>query len=332
MLEFPRWKYALVLILSLVSVLYAVPNLFPQDPAVQISANRNSPLDAALQSRVEGVLEKAGIEPGRIGIEGKNLMVRLKTPEDQLLSADLIRGELKEGYNVALNLASTVPSWMEAVNATPMPLGLDLQGGVHFLMQVDEAAALDKRVNGFVDDIRALLRDNDIRYAVVDRSASGIRVELRDPADRERAAGLMGRDIPDLIVDDGADDKVLDARVRPESSKQILDNAIDQNLGTLRKRVNELGVTEPIVQRQGASRIVVQLAGVQDTAQAKKILGATATLEYRAVVGDSMSAAYDAMNTGRVPPDARLYYRRDRASDGSKIPVLQSKRVIASGD
>src|SRR5690606_779627 len=198
--------------------------------------------------------------------------------------------------------------------------GLDLQGGVHFLMQVDEVAAMDKRVNGFVDDIRALLRDNDIRYVSVNRTPTGIDIELREGADRERAAGLIGRDIPDLIVDDGSSEKHLFGRVRPESSKEILDNAIDQNIGTLRNRVNELGVSEPIVQRQGASRIVVQLPGVQDTAQAKKILGATATLEYRAVLGDTMSAAYDAMNSGRVPPDARLYYRRDRAADGSKIP------------
>lgn len=332
MLDFPRWKYALVLLLGLLSALYAVPNLFPQDAAVQISANRGSSVDEALKERVQGALESRDIAVKAIAIEGGSLLVRLQSPEAQLLAADVIREELKQRYNVALNLASTVPDWMESIRATPMVLGLDLQGGVHFLMEVDQAAALEKRENAFADDIRGLLRDNSIAYSEVARGSDGISITLRDAADRGKVGSLISADIPELLVSDGSGDLDMVARIRDADLKAILDNALEQNIGTLRKRVDELGVAEPVILRQGTSRIVVQLPGVQDTALAKKILGATATLEYRAVVGDGVGAAMDAMRSGRVPPDARLYYRRDRAPDGSQIPVLLSKRVIASGD
>ncbi len=332
MLEFPRWKYALVAILVLASVLYAIPNLFPQDPAVQVNASRGGSVDAALKSRIEAALQKASIEPMRVDFEGESLLVRLPNPEAQLLAADALRGELRDGYVVALNLASNVPDWLLALRATPMVLGLDLQGGVHFLMEVDQRAALEKRETGFAEDIRVLLRDNEIRYVAVDRGGSGIDITLRDAETVDAAAGLIGRDLPELIVEDGSAPGSLRARIREAEMKTIIDNALEQNIGTLRNRINELGVAEPIIQRQGASRIVVQLPGVQDTALAKKILGATATLEYRAVVGDGATSAYEAARSGRVPPDARLYYRRDRGVDGQPVPVLLSRRVIASGD
>ncbi len=332
MLEFPRWKYALVALLVLAGILYASPNLFPQDPAVQVSASRGGTVDAALQARVMAALEKEGITPGPTAIEQGSLLIRLPDPEAQLLAADALRAELRDGYVVALNLASNVPDWMVRIRATPMVLGLDLQGGVHFLMEVDQRAALEKRENGFADDIRALLRDNEVRYVAVNRGANGIEVQLRDAADRDRAAQLIGRDVPELLLEDGASGDKLLARIREAQMKTITDNALEQNIGTLRNRVNELGVAEPVIQRQGTSRIVVQLPGVQDTALAKKILGATATLEYRAVIGDGLTDAYEAARSGRVPPDARLYYRRDRGVDGQPIPVLLSRRVIASGD
>jgi preprotein translocase subunit SecD len=331
MLDFPRWKYALVLILGLVSVMYAVPNVFPQDAAVQISGNRGATVDEALKERVQGALEKGAIEFKSVAIEDGSLLVRLPSPEAQLIAADALRAELKQQYNVALNLASTVPDWMEAIRATPMVLGLDLQGGVHFLMEVDQQAALEKRETAFADDIRALLRDNEIPYVEVSRAAGSILVDLRSEDARGRVSSLIAAELPELVVEDGAEPTQLVARVREAELKAIIDNALEQNIGTLRKRVDELGVAEPVILRQGATRIVVQLPGVQDTAQAKKILGATATLEYRAVLGD-IGAAAEAMRTGRVPPDARLYYRRDRAPDGSQIPVLLSKRIIASGD
>jgi preprotein translocase subunit SecD len=332
MLDFPRWKYALVIILAIASVIYALPNLYPQTPAVQVTATRTGTVDAALRERVQGVLERAAIEFERIELEGESLLVRLLHPEGQLLAADALRTDLGQDYVVALNLASNVPDWLLALRATPMVLGLDLQGGVHFLMEVDQAAALDKRENAFADDIRGLLRDNRVRYTAVDRTPAGISVALRTAEDRDAAFSLMARELPELLLEDGLEPNTLRARIREAELKAILDNALEQNIGTLRNRINELGVAEPIIQRQGASRIVVQLPGVQDTAQAKKILGATATLEYRAVVGDGPGAAYEAMQSGRVPPDARLYFQRERGIDGQPAPILLSKRTIASGD
>ncbi len=331
MLEFPRWKYALVVLIVLVSIVYAIPNIYPQDPAVQITPNRGAVIDQALKERVQGVIEKAGLPLKGISLSEDSLLVRLDHPDSQLRAADLIREELGNRYTVALNLASTVPRWLVAIRATPMLLGLDLQGGVHFLMEVDQRAALEQRENGFADDIRALLRDNRVPYTAVNRGPNGIVIQLRDAADLDRARSLIARDLPELVLQttttgEGA---ALVARISEAELKAIIDNAIEQNVGTLRNRINELGVAEPIIQRQGANRIVVQLPGVQDTAQAKKVLGATATLEYRAVVdGD----AYAAAQTGRVPPDARLYYQRRTGVDGRPIPILLSRRIIASGD
>lgn len=331
MLEFPRWKYVLVALIVALSVLYAIPNTFPQDPAVQVGANRGAELDEALKERVQGALEKAQLPFKQIELGENSLLARFADPDAQLRAADVIRSELGNRYTVALNLASTVPDWLAAIRATPMLLGLDLQGGVHFLMEVDQRAALEKRENAFADDIRALLRDNKIGYSSVNRTSAGIQIQLRNADDVGRVRSLMARDLPQLVVEEiSADEGArLQARITPTEVKTILDNAIEQNVGTLRNRINELGVAEPIIQRQGASRIVVQLPGVQDTAQAKKVLGATATLEYRAVVdGDPYAAA----QTGRVPPDARLYHQRRTGVDGRPIPVLLSRRVIASGD
>ncbi|HET6603989.1 MAG TPA: protein translocase subunit SecD [Xanthomonadaceae bacterium] len=329
MLEFPRWKYALVLLLAVLSVVYAVPNLYPQDPAVQISANRGSSVDAALQERAQHVLGEAGIEPTQVEIDGDTLLVRLDSADTQLLAADLLRNALGDGFVVALNLASTVPDWLAAIRATPLMLGLDLQGGVHFLMEVDERAALEKRETGFADDIRSLLREKGVRYRSVNRAPGGIRVELREGESVDAAAAAISSELPQLLVTDAESGNALQVSIREAELKAVVDNAIEQNIGTLNNRINELGVAEPIIQRQGASRIVVQLPGVQDTAQAKKILGATATLEYRHVVEGN---PYEAAQTGRVPPDARLYYRRELGIDGQPMPVLLSRRVIASGD
>lgn len=325
MLEYARWKYVVAALVFLFATLYSLPNLFPQDTAVQISASRGGVVDEALKERVQGVLERENIGFKTLDLSDKGLLVRLADPNAQIHAADTIRDEVGNDYVVALNLASTVPDWLTAVGASPMLLGLDLQGGVHFLMEVDQAAALENRETGYAEEIRGLLRENKIGYTQVERNrTSGITVKLRDGADRSTVAGLIGRDIPGLELLDGAEPNLLTAKLRETELKTILDNALEQNIGTLRKRINELGVAEPIVQRQGATRIVVQLPGVQDTAQAKKILGATATLEYRAAAeGNPIEAA----QTGRVPSDARLYYMR-----GSRQPVLLSKRVIASGD
>ena len=324
MLEFARWKYIVAALILVIATVYSLPNLFPQDSAVQISANRGNSVDTALREKVQGVLETQKIGFKQIEVVGDNLVVRLADPATQLRAADAVRADLGNAYVVALNLASTVPNWLDKIGAKPMSLGLDLQGGVHFMMEVDERGALEKRENGFVEDIRSLLRDEGVRYSSVERGGNGLVVRLSDAADRARASTLLARDLPQLQSTDSPDPSVLTLTVLPAEIRTIIDNAVEQNIGTLRKRINALGVAEPIVQRQGTNRIVVQLPGVQDAAQAKKILGATATLEYRAQVdGD----ARDAAATGRVPPNARVYYMRD-----TREPVLLDKRILASGD
>lgn len=334
MLDFPRWKYALVAFVILFGFFYSLPNIYPQDAAVQVSANRGSSVDAELTERVRGLLERNNLVAKAIAEEtskqgGKTLVVRMPGPNEQLLASDLIRNELGDGYTVALNLASTVPDWLQSLHAKSMTLGLDLQGGVHFLMEIDQQAALEKRENGFADDIRALLKDAGIGYTRIDRTATGISIQLLKPEERAAAAAAIAREVTELQLDEGASDNLLLARLRPEVLNQILGDALEQNVGTLRNRINELGVAEPIITRQGSSRIVVQLPGVQDTAQAKRILGSTATLEYRAQIdGD----AYAARDTGRVPPEAKLFASRDIGPDGRPVPVLLDKRTIATGD
>ena len=324
MLEFARWKYVLAALILVIATVYSLPNLFPQDSAVQISANRGFSVDTALREKVQGILETQKIGFKRIDLDGDTLLVRLADPATQLRAADAVRADLGNSYIVALNLASTVPNWLTAIGAKPMSLGLDLQGGVHFMMEVDERGALEKRENGFAEDIRSLLRDEGVRYTSVDRGGNGLVIRLTDAAERDRAAGLIRRDLPQLQQVDSIEPNVLTLTVLPAEIKTIIDNAVEQNIGTLRNRINALGVAEPIVQRQGNNRIVVQLPGVQDAAQAKKILGATATLEYRAQVDGN---AADAARTGRVPPNARVYYMRD-----TREPVLLDKRILASGD
>ena len=329
MLEYARWKYVVILLVLMLSALYALPNVFPQDPSVQVTANRGSKVDAALEQRVESVLKKAGITPKSVEItKDGNLLARMPGADEQTSAADALSAELGSGYVVALNLASTVPEWLGAVGGKPMLLGLDLQGGVHFLMQVDQQAAMAKRYEATAEDIRVLMRDNRIGYTSVERRADGAIVATLTPgADVAKADELILRDMPTLVRET-AGSQIL-VRIPQAELNKLASDAIEQNVGTLRNRINELGVAEPIIQRQGTDRVVVQLPGVQDTAKAKRILGATATLEYRGVVeGD----AYDALSTGIVPPEARIYYRKELGPDGKPMPILLNKRVITSGE
>ena len=330
MLTYARWKYALLLVLLILSTLYALPNVFPQDPSVQISANRSAVVDEALKTRIEASLEKAGVAAKAVEIEDDNLLVRLPDPDAQVRAADALRPELGSDYVVALNLASTVPDWLEMLGGKPMLLGLDLQGGVHFTMQVDQKAALDKRLEATAEDVRVLLRDKRIRYESVERRGGGntIVATLGDAAEAEKAREAIVLSQPTLRVE--ANGSTVSVEMSDTELRRLAVDAIEQNVGTLRNRVNALGVAEPIIQRQGEDRIVVQLPGVQDTAQAKRVLGATATLEWRAVIEGN---AYDARDSGIVPPEARLYYDAKRTGpDGKPVPYLLSKRVIASGD
>jgi preprotein translocase subunit SecD len=328
MLEFPRWKYALIVLVMLVSALYALPNIYPQDPSVQVTAARGAPIDDALRGRVERALADASVEPKAVEVDDDSLLVRLPGLDAQTRASDALRATLGEDYVVALNLASTVPDWLESFGAKPMLLGLDLQGGVHFLLQVDQEVALDKVMDANVDATRSVLRDNRIRYTAVERrGADTIVAELGSPQDVERALPLLAADQPTLLREVEGN-RIISRLPEAELNRVALD-AITQNITTLRNRVNEIGVAEPVIQRQGDDRVVVQLPGVQDTAEAKRMIGATATLEYRAVVEGN---PYDAVSTGNIPPEAALYYRREVGADGEPVPVLLNKRIIASGE
>ncbi len=325
--DFPRWKYALVAVILLLGVIYALPNLFLQQPAVQISANRGSAVDEALETRVRATLKEHKLEVDRIELTDTRLLARFDNTDQQLAASDALKEDLGDDYVVALNLASTVPGWLRMIGANSMPLGLDLQGGVHFLMQVDDRDVMEKQQQRYIDDIRQVLRDAKIRYESVGRGPDGIVVQLRSADDRDAAESTILAKVPEVGVSRGAsrgDSYVLIGKINPQTLTEISRNTIRQNVATLRNRINALGVAEPLIVQQGASRIVVELPGVQDTAEAKKILGATATLEYRAAVEDVNPI--EAERTGRVPADARLYHWRDGR------PIVLKKKVIVTGD
>ena len=329
MLEYARWKYFVILLVLALSVLYAVPNVFPSEPAVQVTANRGATVDAALQQRVEAALKKAAVpfDSSVIGKDG-NLLVRIASDDAQSRASQAIRDELGGSYVVALNQASTVPKWLQWVGAKPMFLGLDLRGGVHFLMQVDREAALAKRFEATAEDMRVQFRENRILFTSIE-PAPGNRVvaRLRPGQDLDKARQLLARDMPTYRIEALGD--TITVAIPQAELDRMLTEAVQQNIGTINNRINELGVAEPIIQRQGADRVVVELPGVQDTAQAKRILGATATLEYRGVVEGN---AVEARDNGLVPPEARLYNRKETGPDGKPMPILLNKRVIASGE
>jgi preprotein translocase subunit SecD len=330
MLEFARWKYVTIAIVLLLSALYSLPNIYPKDPAVQISANRGGSIDAALVTRVSTLLKSSQVPTKQVEIEGKNVVVRLLDSDQQTRAADLIRPELGPSYNVALNLATTVPQWLQSINGKSMALGLDLQGGVHFLLEVDEKAALEKRSEAFLDEIRTVLRENQIPFTSVTRVGTVMQVQLRNPPDIGRAQNQIAASAPELtLAIDPAAPGALTASIPNAEIKRITDDAIEQNMATIRNRINALG--EAVVQRQGAGRIVVEIPGLQDTAEAKKLIGATATLEYRAVIG-TVADAIAARDTGKTPPEARLYFERQLDANGQRIPILLSKRTIVTGD
>lgn len=329
MLTYSRWQYLVILLVLIFGVVYALPNAYPQDPSVQVTADRGGVVDEALRARVERSLAEAGVTPTGIDLGEDALLVRLDDPDEQGRAADALRPVLGDDFVVALSLASTVPDWLQSLGAQAMPLGLDLRGGVHFTMQVDQQAALDKRMDATTEDLRALLRDKRVRYQSVTRrpGSTEVSVNLADEADLDAArTAIFGSD-PTLQLSTSG--KTITVRVSDQELSKITADAIEQNIGTLRNRINALGVAEPVIQRQGNDRIVVQLPGVQDTAQAKRIIGATATLEYRAALDGN---AYDAIATGNVPPDAKVYYRKEIGPDGNPIPILLSRRVIATGD
>ena len=327
MTDFPRWKYWLVLVVLLFGILYALPNAFRPQAAVQIQGSSSNPVTPALQQQVDQVLRKAGIPGANSSMQGERLLVRFSNTDTQLKAYTALRDALGDKYVVAVNLASSVPHWLRAIGANAMPLGLDLQGGVHFLMQVDSGSVLDQQMQRYMDDVRDSLRAKKIEYDSVTRSGSSIRVVFKTAAARDAGRALIARNDSALQLTEGSSGDggyALRATLSPAELNKIETSIIHQNLTTLRNRVNALGVSEPVIQQQGATRIVVELPGVQDTTEAKKILGATATIEYHAV--DQNADIPQILKTGIVPPEDKLYYTRQGQ------PIVLKKKIIASGD
>jgi preprotein translocase subunit SecD len=325
--QYSVWKYLLILIVITVGIIYALPNLYGEDPALQITSSRGFALPVDLSATVEDALVVEQITHGSGEQQGNHLLYRFDNTEDQLKAAGVLREALGDQYIVALNLAHATPEALRAVGGKPMTLGLDLQGGVHFLMQVDMDTARGQQLDRFVDDIRAVLRDEGVRYISVRREGNGLLAMLRSAEDRDRTLNLIRTDqsLQGLNIKElpPGDTFGFSATVQEQQLLSMQQTALKQNITTLRNRVNELGVAEPVIQQQGADRVVVQLPGVQDTVEAKKIIGATATLEYRAV--DETNDAFTASQTGRVPPESRMYTYENN-------PILLKKRLIVSGD
>ncbi|OOE52026.1 protein translocase subunit SecD [Salinivibrio kushneri] len=322
--RYPLWKYIMVLITLVIGIVYALPNLYGEDPAVQISGARGASVDMTALDSIKQTLESNDLSYQSIALEDGTVLARFKDTEAQIGARDALMSRFdSDDYVVALNLAPATPSWLDTLGATPMKLGLDLRGGVHFLMEVDMDAALEKLITQQEDSFRTDLREARIRYR-------GLRVEdntrvvvnLRNAEDTNKALELLSNNYLDMNFSVDEDEGRLAAVYKEERLKEIRNYAVAQNITILRNRVNELGVAEPLVQRQGASRIVVELPGVQDTARAKEILGATATLEFREVDQDAdLSAAM----AGRVPPGSELMRTRDGR------PAVLKKRVILTG-
>jgi preprotein translocase subunit SecD len=327
------WKYALLGIALVVGLLYTVPNLYGEAPAVQVSSGKVTlKIDSSMVQRVEQALAAASLKPDFVQFDGNSVRARFRDTDTQIKAKDTISKALNPdptdpGWIVALNLVSRSPAWMASLHALPMYLGLDLRGGVHFLMQVDMRAALTKKADSFVGDARTLLRDKNIRHAGITREGNSVEIRFREAAAAQQAADLLNDQIPDLqwtVLADGSDSK-LAGQLKPEAARRIQDQALKQNITTLHNRVNELGVAEPVIQQQGADRVVVQLPGVQDTAKAKDIIGRTATLEIRMV--NETTEARDA-ERGAVP----VPFGSERYVERGGQPIIVFRQVILTGE
>jgi preprotein translocase subunit SecD len=327
--KYPAWKYLLIALAIVVSALYAAPNLFGEVPAVQVTGARATvKIDEGLRTTMDTALKTAGVAVAQVDLEESMLRYRFADTDTQLKARDVIQSKLDRSYVVALNLVPNSPHWLQAIGAKPMYLGLDLRGGVHFLLQVDMKAAANKSVERYLGDVRGLLRDKKIYYSGLTRE--GDRITLRFNEADQRAAGVKAitEAMPDLNVRD--DGTAVTATIKPEVVKRDQDFALQQNIQTLRNRVNELGVAEPIVQQQGADRIVVQLAGVQDPGRAKEILGRTATLEVRLVSEEH--AAGPGQEAFAQYKDQPAPFGTDKFLDQEGRPVLVKKSVVITGD
>ena len=328
--RYPTWGYALIAVAILLALLYTVPNLYGESPAVQVApAKATVKVEPALLERVEETLKKANIAYTRLAIDPTGVKVRFADGDTQLRGYELLNQALNPekdnpSYAVALNLLPASPNWLAAIKATPMTLGLDLRGGVHFLLQVDMNEAKKKRLEAFTADIRQQLRDRNIRHTGVTREGDALRVRFADAGMRAKAYEAIGASIPDLAIterDDGQGGALV-ATIRPDALKRIQDSALKQNISTLNNRVNGLGVSEPVIQQQGVDRIAVQLPGVQDPVRAREILGRTATLEVR-LVDEEAQRSGNMVGVDVFPENRR---------DGAKINVPVKRQVILTGD
>ena len=307
--KFPLWKNVMILLVVVFGFVYAAPNLYPPDPAIQLSGQSGAmTIDAAVLEKVEQSLDEAGIEYFDGVANGDSLLVRLRKPDLQLRAKEVIQAEMGGDYIVALNLAPTTPKWLSDIGGMPMKLGLDLSGGVHFLLEVDLDSALKTRLEGDLEDVKSTLREARIRYRSFELKGDQLVGQFRDAEQVDRAKTLIRTTYSDLqpVSEPGQNPLILTLRISELATREIEDNAIKQNLTSLRNRVNELGVSEPLVSRQGKNRIVVELPGVQDTAEAKRIIGKTANLEFRLAALDNIGEVFDFRDPASQGPDARL--------------------------
>jgi preprotein translocase subunit SecD len=327
--RYPVWKYVVIAVAIAVGFFYTLPNFFPEVPAVQVSTSKATvKIDDQTLAGAVNALKAANVPFRGASVDATGVKVRFADPDTQLKARDVLQKQFGDDYIVALNLISSSPQWLSALGALPMYLGLDLRGGVHFLLQIDMKGAIDKAADRYTTDIRSLMREKRIQYGGVGREGQNVVLRFREDAERNKARVEIEKAFPDLAVREvglaGSGELRLVAGLKPEAQKRIQDGAVTQNITILRNRVNELGVSEPIVQQQGADRIVVQLPGVQDTARAKDILGRTATLEIRMVNDDP--GALEAAVAGQVPFGSDLFQERG----GS--PVLVRRQVVLTGD
>ncbi len=321
--HFSVWKNFFILIVLVVGIFYALPNIYGNDPSVQLSSSTSTKLEQTKADEIEASLKKAGLTVKSLEFEEGKILVRFNNTDDQLKAADLLRDSFGRNMTVALNLAPATPDWLRSFGASPMYLGLDLRGGVHFLLEVDMEAAIKQAEDRYYNDIRAGLRTAKIRYQLVSKENGSIKIKLKSAESVPATLDLLAKEFRDLKVIETDDPTELMAKISENAQKEIRKFALAQNMTTLRNRVNEIGVAEPVIQQQGDNRIVVQLPGVQDTTRAKEILGTTATLEYRLV--DVQHDVQKAV-AGRVPVGTRLYYEKNGQ------PILLKRNVIVTGD
>ena len=319
--RFPLWKNLLVFIIFLVSLIYSLPNLYGEDPSVQVSSAHALAQEQA--NKIESTIKTAGVNLKAFEFKDGRILARFSNTDDQLKIADLLRDQMGNDATVALNLAPTTPAWLQKIGADAMYLGLDLRGGVHFLLEVDMDAAVKQAEERYTEDLRLALRDAKIRYLSVTKDSAFIKIKLKSADDKPALFDVLAKGFKGLKITEPDEQDQLWLQMSEVDVREVKKFAVAQNMTTLRNRVNELGVAEPVIQQQGDNRIVVQLPGVQDTTRAKEILGTTATLEYRLVdVEHDVQKAVE----GHVPVGSKLYY------DKNKSPVLLDKRVIVTGD